>query len=192
MKKIVAILLAALMFCTCFACAEESAFTFRNGLHWGMTPDEVLAAEGRTEYWDFDELSYTASTGELEDLMVSKFEADITYLFVNGQLACLEIGLDLWHEYDAEDIEYLKQALSIVYGEADPNLPVPATVAALMEMSDYTVVCGWQPAADSYVAILSNGRYIELGYFNVNVDFVAEAQTVAPTPTPEPINTNGL
>jgi len=33
MQKIVAILLSVLMLCTCFACAEESAFTFRNGLH---------------------------------------------------------------------------------------------------------------------------------------------------------------
>ncbi|MBR6667875.1 MAG: hypothetical protein IKL25_05895 [Clostridia bacterium] len=192
MKKIIAALLAALMLCTCFACAEESAFTFRNGLHWGMTPDEVLAVEGRTEYWDFDELSYTASITELEDLMVSKFEADIVYFFVEGKLACVEIDPALWHEYDAEDIEYLKQALSIVYGEADPNLPVPATVAALMEMSDYTVVCGWQPTEDTYIGIMSNGNYIELGYFNVNVDFVAEMMSVAPTPTPEPINTNGL
>lgn len=193
MKKIVAILLAVLMLCGSFACAEAPAFTFRNGLHWGMTPAEVLAVEGRAAADDESEVSYTAMAILLEDLKLSKFEADITYLFVDGKLAALEIDPSLWLEYDAEDIEYLKQALSIVYGPADETLPVPAYVQkCLMEANEYAVTCGWQPAADTYVAVLSNGRYIELGYFNVNVDFVAELQTVAPTPTPEPINTFGL
>lgn len=194
MKKIVAILLAALMLCMSVACAEAAeVFTFRNGLHWGMTPAEVLAVEGRAAADDEEEMSYTAMAILLEDLALSKFEADISYLFVDGKLAMLEIDPSLWLEYDAEDIEYLKQALSIVYGPVDETLPVPAYVQkGLMEANEYAVTCGWQPAADTYVAVLSNGRYIELGYFNVNVDFVAELQTVAPTPTPEPINTFGL
>lgn len=190
MKKMFSILLALLL-CLGTACAED-VFTFRGGLHWGMTPGEVLEMEGRTEYDYSGEGSYTCTATQLDGLPVSKFEADIVYVFVNGQLACLGIDPSLWLERDAEDIEYLKQALSIVYGEMDLNLPVPATVAALMEMGDWTVVCGWQPAADTYIGITSNGSYIELGYFNVNVDFVAEMQTVAPTPTPEPIITTGL
>lgn len=191
MKKIVAILLAALMLCGCMACAEE-VFTFRNGLRWGLTPAEVLAVEGRAEYEESAQSSYTCTVTTLDDLTVSKFEAEIVYLFVDNGLACLEIEPDLWHEYDAEEIEYLKQALALVYGEVNADLPVPPTVAALMEMNGYHVVCGWQPAADSYIGIMSNGRYIELGYFNTNVDYVAEMLTVAPTPTPEPINIFGL
>ena len=192
MKRIVAILLAALMLCGSFACAEAPAFTFRNGLHWGMTPAEVLAVEGRAAA-DYEvEMSYTAMAMLLEDLKLSKFEAVITYLFVDGKLAMLDIEPSLWLEYDAEDIEYLKQALSIVYGPVDEMLPVPAYVQSLMEANSYAVTCGWQPAADTYIAVLSNGRYIELGYFDVNVDFVAELKSVAPTPTPEPINTFGL
>jgi len=193
MKKIAAILLAALMLCMSVACAEASeVFTFRNGLHWGMTPAEVLAAEARAAADYESEVSYTAMAILLEDLALSKFEADITYLFVEGKLAALEIDPELWLEYDAEDIEYLKQALSIVYGPVDETLPVPAYVQTLMEINDYAVTCGWQPAADTYIGIMHNGRHIRLGYFDVNVDYVTEMQTVAPTPTPEPINTFGL
>lgn len=193
MKKIAAILLAALMLCMSVACAEASeVITFRNGLHWGMTPAEVLAAEARAAADDESEVSYTAMAILLEDLALSKFEADISYLFVGGKLAALEIDPDLWLEYDTEDIEYLKQALSIVYGPVDETLPVPAYVQNLLEMNGYAVTCGWQPVADTYIGIMNNGRYIRLGYFDVNVDYVTEMQTVAPTPTPEPINTFGL
>ncbi len=193
MKKIVVILLAAMMLCMSVACAEAAeVFTFRNGLHWGMTPAEVLAAEARAAADDESEVSYTAMAILLEDLALSKFEADISYLFVGGKLAALEIDPELWLEYDAEDIEYLKQALSIVYGPVDETLPVPAYVQNLLEMNGYAVTCGWQPVADTYIGIMNNGRYIRLGYFDVNVDYVTEMQTVAPTPTPEPINTFGL
>ena len=107
MKRFFAVLLSALLLFTCAACAEAPGFTFRNGLHWGMSPAEVLAAEGRDEAGD-EFSTYRMYGMTLEDLALSKFEAEITYLFVDGKLAGLECDPDLWLEFDDEDIEYLK------------------------------------------------------------------------------------
>lgn len=191
MKRFFAVLLSALLLFTCAACAEAPGFTFRNGLHWGMSPAEVLAVEGRDEA-DDEFSTYRTYTMELEELELSKFEADIGYLFVDGKLAGLEIDPDLWFEFDDEDIAYLKEALTIVYGPVDETLPVPAHVAALMAMNDVQIICGWQPDADTYICIVGYDSYIELCYFDVNVDYLAMMQAVAPTPTPEPINIRGL
>jgi len=191
MKRFLAILMSALLLFPCLACAEAPGFTFRSGLHWGMSPEEVLAIEGRDEA-DDEFSTYRTYTMELEELELSKFEADIGYLFVDGKLAALECDPDLWLEFDDEDIAYLKEALSIVYGPVDETLPVPAHVAALMEMNDVKIICGWQPDADTYICIVGYDSYIELGYFDVNVDYLAMIQAVAPTPTPEPIIIRGL
>jgi len=190
-KRFLAILLFALLIFPSFACAEEPVFAFRNGLHWGMSPAEVLAAEGRDEAGD-EFSTYRMYGMTLEDLALSKFEAEITYLFVDGKLAGLECDPDLWFEFDDEDIEYLKQALTIVYGPVDETLPVPAYVAALMEMGQLKIVCGWQPAEDTYICVIGYDSYIKLGYFDVNVDYVTVMQAVAPTPTTEPIHIIGL
>ena len=136
MKKIVAILLAVLTLCTCFACAEESAFTFRNGLHWGMTPEEVLAAEGRTAFDAEGSLGPITKALLLADISVSKYTASGACLFVDGKLAGILIDPYMMVNNNEEDVEYLRQALSTVYGAA-ADLPV------ICAMSGNFVQRGW-------------------------------------------------
>ena len=64
------------------------------------------------------------------------------------------------------------------------KLQVPVHVADLMAMYDVQIVCGWPPDADTYICIVGCDSYIELGHFDVNVDYLAMIQSVAPTHTP--------
>ena len=58
MKKLIALLMALLLCGAAFAQeAEAPAFALDNGVHWGMTLEEVLAAYGREEYKFVDETS---------------------------------------------------------------------------------------------------------------------------------------
>lgn len=192
MKKLIVALaaLALLLICASIAINEDSAFTFRNGLRWGMTQAEVLAAEGRTEYDEVDPLSSTATACELYDMTVSRFEASVSHLFVDGRLVGTNIFPVLQSGDAEEDIEYLKQALTTVYGKADAKLPIPPAVAALMEINGYQLLCGWQPTSDTYIGVFSRFGRVMLGYYNVTVD-IAAALT-AGEPNPNQPDTNGL
>ena len=182
MKKLIALLMALLLCGAAFAQeAEAPAFALDNGVHWGMTLEEVLAVYGREEYKFVDETSYTLTTSELKNVPYGTYEeADVVFLFVGGQLAAMEIEPDLWVEYDAEEIEELRQALITRYGEADETLPVPAAVQSRVEKNEAQVICGWQAAADTYVCLVRYEDYIEVGYYNVQFDLVAESLTKAP------------
>lgn len=188
MKKIVAILLAVLTLCTCFACAEESAFTFRNGLHWGMTPEEVLAAEGRTAFDAEGSLGPITKALLLADISVSKYTASGACLFVDGKLAGILIDPYMMVNNNEEDVEYLRQALSTVYGAA-ADLPVTATVQALLDAAGYVPLYAWQPTADSYICIVLGDPFYGICYLNTEVDFFNAAPAA---PASEKINTNGL
>ena len=51
MKKIFAMLTVLCLLCSTAALAENAApFTFRNGISFGMTENEVLAAEGNVRF----------------------------------------------------------------------------------------------------------------------------------------------
>lgn len=182
MKKLVALLMALLL-CTGAACAQE--FTFRNGLHWGMTSDEVLAAEGRASYDDIGSFGSITTAYLLTDISISKFNAAGAYLFVDDQLAGVLIDPYMMVDNNEDDIEYLLNALTTVYG-APANIPVPPTVQAVFDLAGYEPLYVWQPAADSYIGIFVGGPYYGLGYFSTEVDFFNAA------PGGNAVNTNGL
>ena len=119
MKKLIAILAALCLVCTAFAAlAEEKApFAFSNGVTFGMTEDEVIAAEGSNAYKKDIEHTHgpvTFTELEYEDIIdaATGAKADRKYLFADGKLAAVRLDFETKHiSYDA-----LKSQLS-AYGE---------------------------------------------------------------------------
>ena len=177
MKRVFAILSTVLILLTCAACAKDSVFTFRNGLRWGMTPDEVLAAKNRTHYTDTEQISRSALACELDDLTVSKFTADLSYLLVGGKLAGVHVNPHLFISKDTEAAEYLKQALIAVYGEVDATLPASSAITALMNINDWQLMYGWHPADGTYVGVFNWRGNMRIGYYDATVNIAAEIET---------------
>ena len=119
MKKMLAILMAlAMVFAAAAATAEESSFTFRDAVTFGMNMDQVMAAEtGRYEIdsehthgpVNFDELEY-------EHVMVDNKPADLKYLFVGNELVAIRVNF----EERAVSFEQARADLAALYGEAAP------------------------------------------------------------------------
>ncbi len=119
MKKILAIVTALTMvFAATTVLAEENAFTFRNGITFGLNMDQVMATEtGRFEIdnehtlgpVDFAELEY-------EHVEVDGKPADLAYFFVGNELVAIRVNL----EEHATTFEQTKAQLTAKYGEAGP------------------------------------------------------------------------
>lgn len=211
MKKIVSILLAALMLLGCCAAfAEEAApFTFRGGLHWGMTIDEVIAAEG-VQPVSTEEYSYHITKVVFENMTVSSYNCTITYWFVDGGLAQSEIKLsDDWNYFDYKDPQIVKDlgaALDYAYGaavdaETEPDAKLVAAYEAITDGKPTNTISFsvnydklyryWLPAAGSAIAIAGHDDALFLHYVNVEIDWTNAICEEAPVITPAP-NTFGL
>ena len=123
MKKLIAVLSALCLLCTAFAAfAEETpAFTFRNGIAFGMNEQDVLAAETEKLHeqdTDHTHGPVTFSELEYEKILIPEgnVRADMTYLFAGGKLAAIRL------DYETRDISYdaLKAALAADFGEFQP------------------------------------------------------------------------
>ncbi len=93
-----------------------AAFSFRNGIRWDMTAEQVRALENvpmterSSENW---------SVMVTEDkARVSRFSADLVFMFYQGQLKM--ITYEFQSDGSALDYQYLLGALCSVYGESGP------------------------------------------------------------------------
>jgi len=129
MRKFFCILLCAMMIAGCAAAdgvipnlresatvtpdAQTTVFSFRGGVQWNMSRAQVQALEGgqlterAQEYWS---ILYPLTPVE-----VSKFTADLVYMFYNDQLKM--ISYDFGTGGTESDFLYLTGALDSVYGE---------------------------------------------------------------------------
>lgn len=168
--------------------APTDAFTFR-GLTWGMTPDEVQAVEG--EFDLMESASYTLSGGLLEDARVSKFDAEITYYFIENGLAGTGISIYTSDAGWEADADYLVQALTILYGEPQGADAMPDSLQQLFfaeEEPDELYV--WLPAEDTCIFLMCNEQWkdVSIGYFNHTHDWLYHMQSTEPVT----IDTTGL
>ena len=132
MKKWILILLAAMMLGCSAAPAEgvipnlrdtptatpaAPAFSIRNGIQWNMTGDLVQALETvQLMKQERDGWSILLSLSAVE---VSKYTADLVYMFYNDRLKM--ISYDFGSKGTPSDYQYLTGALDSVYGEhAEP------------------------------------------------------------------------
>lgn len=112
MKRAIALLLALLLAGCAFA--EEAGFSFRGGVRWGMSADEVLEIEGEPPFEAERESGLDVIV--IEGAMHENSECALRYYFFDDSLTMAEI------EYDTEagpaTFEALADSLSGRYGEA--------------------------------------------------------------------------
>ena len=146
MKRIAAFLAALLtVFCAVSAGAEETvpgfremietptptpapdAFRFRDGIRWGMNPQQVKALEN--EAMTERTLQDWSIMLTNEKVAVSRFTADLVFMFRQDRLAM--ISYEFQRKEPAADFVYLCGALSSVYG--DMAAADPAKIKNLMD-----------------------------------------------------------
>ena len=105
MKKLTAALMALMMVFALVCAAAENAepFTFRNGIAFGMSMEEVLAAETEQVHEIDTEHTHgpvTFAEAEYEHIRENDVPADIKYLFVEDKLVAIRM------EFETRDIAY--------------------------------------------------------------------------------------
>ena len=98
---------------------EKEAFSFRNGVSWGMTPEQVSALE---------EMPMEQRTSAdwavmitVEPAPVSRFSADLVYIFYQNALRM--ITYQFQQDCSTLNYQYLTGALSVKYGESKEAKP---------------------------------------------------------------------
>jgi len=227
MKKLVSIVLAVLMLLGGFSAiaeedvvpAEETAlavveypapFTFRGGLTWGLSLDEVIAIEGAKPA-QVEEYSYHVTKAVFNNRPLSSYTCNITYWFVDGGLQQSQILLEDTWTFQSMDhpaiIDNLSPSLEAVYGEpldldaaSDPFVAAYDAVCFGKKPSPYTIVSFgpfsrfiyrlWQPTENSTIAIIAHNEALYLHYLNTDIDW--DLAINEPEPDIIPIDTTGL
>lgn len=114
---IVLVILACVLFVSIGIAEDAERFVFRNGITWGMSPEEVrnlesvkLATVGGNEDPDYSGLMTV-------DVAVSKYEANLGYDFKNDQLFMCSYTFQDGYQETYQVLDYLYGALSLKYGE---------------------------------------------------------------------------
>ena len=109
------------------ATPAPDAFRFRDGIRWGMNPQQVkaLEIEQMTER-SMQNWSIMLTDGKVT---VSRFTADLVFMFRDNRL--LMISYEFSRQPDADDFTYLSGALCSLYGEKTPA--EPQKIKALMD-----------------------------------------------------------
>ena len=146
-KKIVLCFLTAILLCGTFGSfaenqvpsirdmvmTEKKPFSFRNGISWGMNPQQVSVIENiPMEQRSSTEWSVMVPT---EKVQVSRFYADLVYMFYQNALRM--INYEFQEERNGQtdprslNFQYLTGALCSVYGESrEAN---PAVIKSWMD-----------------------------------------------------------
>ena len=165
----------------------EEEFVFRNKIRWGMSMEEVIALEGEPEYnvpaGRFSTISYAG-------VPISRYTGMLGYVFASDRLVLCVYAVD---NADGETVEYLKTALSAVYGEESP-----ATVAEVYDIASGLADSGvpddqflnagfskWNAAGGTGVYLVDQKDGIT-GIIYVSPDYRN------PDPENEEVNTTGL
>ena len=142
---------------------SPDAFRFRDGIRWGMNPQQVKALE--RENMVERVLQDWAIMVAMEKVAVSRFTADLVFIFRQEQLKM--IIYEFCREDTESDFQYLTGALCSLYGEKKET--DPSVVRVLMDainpgrykaeemtksygwlLSDGTAIFQYQYAADSF------------------------------------------
>ena len=169
--------------------AEQDVFELRNGIRFHMTPDEVIAAEGKTPDFDMTDDATPWHIIGWFNVDVSKYTAQFNCGFIDGQMYMAVYAMP---DQDAGTFDYLQNALSSVYGSV--RVPDMDRLFALMASTSPEGIdpqqltfqmTGWEAQEGIKVALMTiegDGTYIV--YYDGNYDYTALAQ--------DDINTNGL
>lgn len=133
-KKIVLCFLTAILLCGTFgSCAEnqvpsirdmvmteqQKSFLFRNGVTWGMNPQQVSIVENiPMKQFNPSEWSVLLSDSPVQ---VSRFYADLVYIFYQNALRM--ISYEFQNDCTVLNYQYLTGALCSLYGESRESNP---------------------------------------------------------------------
>ncbi len=164
----------------------EGGFTFRNGLHWGMTNEEVLQAEGNPNVVGSASIGSHIQYTQVRTTL-SKFSVYGSYFFVDDGLALAEF----FGKASTEDVDYLINALSMVYGEAHRGDGINSLLAMALQANNVSMD-GYQTAAASWylpdgtlIQLFKNNNGFDLYYGDANTDLAAALATATPAPATE-------
>ena len=200
-KKVAGTAILACIICagTCMA-AQTDEFTFRNGVTWGMSLADVIAAENITEEPE-DRMMLPDGKEMLlledEDVTAAGLEADSEYIFVDDALyVCgYEFG-------DETDIDKLLESMEAKYGVSQPvnwelfaklMTPLfPDEIESQMSyMQSVEFSCEWDIDEQLYIMLYSDGGDIDLAYFD-RADLLAWADEPYEEAATDAVNTAGL
>ena len=179
--RVIAALLIVLVysFCMVFASAESAGstsirdmvmtekkpFSFRNGISWGMNPEQVSVIENiPMEQRSSTEWSVMVP---VEKVQVSRFYADLVYMFYQNALRMInyEFQDEQGTQSDRKSLnyQYLTGALCSVYGESrEAN---PAVIKSWMDRI-YLDYYQQERIHDAYEWTAEDGTSIFLYYFS--------------------------
>ncbi|HPF87933.1 MAG TPA: hypothetical protein PK537_07750 [Candidatus Limiplasma sp.] len=171
--------------------AAEPAFTFRSGITWDTTPDELLAAEGADadtyETADYEEYRYTVTGDDGEAMQVAYGYADGRMIYVGTHYlssAADETArrlTELVVRYGTPPQTDATQALSL-FAVLEPEGIDADTLTkfAGWTLDDGTQLCLMERSGETYVFYLNEDRIAALGETE---QIVADPQTTAPAGT---------
>ena len=99
-KKVLCFVLLISLLWLISGCSQEKEFVFKNGIKWGMTKDEVLAAEDPELHFTYMEPGgYTQLFATAAPL--SNYHADLFYFFRSGKLCTISYLINNYFVYDS-------------------------------------------------------------------------------------------
>lgn len=169
MKKMFALLTVLCLVCSVAALAETGEFTFRNGVAFGMTQDEVLNAEGNAPHkMDVEHAGgIVLDDMEFEDISDNGFEADLHYYFLEGKLIAAVLEYD-----DDASYDQILNDLTNRYG-ASAALD-PAEMGNIMSMLDDDGHLGQAQAwkvGQVLIVLGQDGDDVKAGYVDMSAAF---------------------
>lgn len=154
MKRLLAFMLIMLL--TVSACAEGDVFTLRNGITWGMSPDEVLAAEGNPKHELDDQDDDGVQTLELKGVTHGGAKCDIEYEFLYDALFLATI------EYDTEEadvtFEQIEAAMTKSFGEPGAFSDAIKSLLSDEDLSELDAVSSWALKDGTHVWLMEDAR----------------------------------
>ena len=129
------------------------AFSFRNGVTWNMSREQVRATES-IDLTDRSNGSWSILY-PLQRVDVSRYQADLVYMFENDALKM--ITYDFGNTGSAADFLYLAGALDSVYGEhTEPDASVVVGIMDRIYPGYYTTdrihnIRGWISGEDTWI-----------------------------------------
>ena len=152
MKKLLAVLMM-LALCAS-ACAEGASFAIRNGVSWGMSPEEVLEAEGNPSHELGEQDDDGFQTLKIEGVTQGGAACDIEYEFLYEGLYLITF------EYDTEetDVTYdrIEAALKKSFGEPGDISDDIKAVLSLDDASELEGVSSWKLEGDTHVWLMED------------------------------------
>ena len=156
MKKACSLLLAFVI-CIGLTAAQAEGFTFRSGVSWGASEAEIRTLENAESAPVYSLGSFTNI--ELAGTSVSRYQAVLSYLFLDSRLAIAFYDFGAAQAQDPGCFQYLTGALTTKYGM--PEVTDPARASQILDhiaegqfpagsLSDFS---GWSLSDGTLVAI---------------------------------------